>query len=194
VNDDDALRALVERNPGQATVAEYGLVDAAGRRRAPCHMLVFGVGRDAEHWLGVNRGGTTAFLENDRGWAARTRQARPGIVVHDVRYWTRRMHWLALRWLEPRRVERWLVMRGLPTDVTGTRWDVVFVDGPAGSTWHRPGRMQSIATAAHLATGAGADVFVHDCHRLVERECCDRFLGPERLVAEAGSMRHYRMD
>ncbi len=86
------------------------------------------------------------------------------------------------------------MMRDLPPEVRDTEWDVVLVDAPRGTRWYRPGRMKSIYTASVLADPSGGDVFVHDCHRRVEREASDRFLGPEQLVKEAGSMRHYRLD
>lgn len=50
-----------------------------------------------------------------------------------------------------------------------TGWDVIIVDAPCG--WHPdcPGRMQSIATAAHLTIPGRTSVYVHDCQRTVER-------------------------
>lgn len=184
-----AIRSLVESNPGQATVEEYLLVYRVLAARAPCRLLVFGVGRDSQLWLDTNRGGTTVFLEDVREWAAFARKATPGIVVHDVSYgWTRRFMW---RWLRgsPER----LMMHDLPADVASTPWDVILVDAPRGTRWSAPGRMKSVYTASVLGEKAGADVFVHDCHRRVERESADQFLTPARFVAQAGSMRHYRL-
>ena len=180
-----ALRTLVAHNPGQATLDEYRLLDSVLRARVPCSLLIFGLGRDSEHWRAINDGGRTAFLEHHDDWIRRGGDAE----VHRVRYWTRRCFWPLLR----HRPER-LRMR-LPDAVAQTRWNVIFVDAPSGTRWHRPGRMQSVYTAAQLARrslDSPVDVFVHDCHRAVEAECCDRFLGPEHLVAQVGSMRHYR--
>jgi hypothetical protein len=54
--------------------------------------------------------------------------------------------------------------------------------------------MMSIYTAALLARQhPPCDVFVHDTHRPVERECCEQFFGPRLFVAHAGTMRHYRV-
>jgi len=187
-----ALQALVERSPGQATLEEYHLVDRVIRARAPCRLLVFGAGHDSAHWLAVNAGGTTAFLEHDARWIERMRSSVPDAAVHRVSYWTRRFFWPALRVAAGRGLlQRILRIRGLPDAIAGTGWDVVFVDGPGGSSWRSPGRMQSIFAAAGL-TSPGGDVLVHDCHRTVERECCTRFLGDAVLVAQAGTMRHYR--
>lgn len=184
-----AIRALVASNPGQATVDEYLLVYHVLRAKTPCRFLVFGVGRDSPLWLDVNAGGQTVFLEDVKQWADFARQATPGIVVHDVSYgWTRRFMWPLLR----NRPER-LMMQDLPADVRGTKWDVILVDAPRGTRWSAPGRMKSVYTAAVLGAESGADVFVHDCHRRVEAESADQFLRANRFVAQAGSMRHYRL-
>jgi glucuronoxylan 4-O-methyltransferase len=186
---DDAIRALIAANPGQATFDEYKLVRDVVLERAPCAMLVFGVGRDSALWLDANVGGRCVFLEDVGEWADRARGAVPGIVVHDVHYGlARRFMWPLLR-----RFERSLLMDGLPADVRETAWDVILVDAPRGTRWYRPGRMKSVYTASVLGARSGADVFVHDCHRRVERESADLFLGASRLVAEARSMRHYRL-
>lgn len=186
---DVAIRALVTSNPGQATFQEYKLVHDLVRSRAPCSMLVFGVGRDSRLWLDANAGGRTVFVEDVPEWARFAREAVPGIVVHDVGYGlARRFMWPILR-----HFERALYLSKLPDDVRERNWDVILVDAPRGTRWYRPGRMKSVYTASVLGGTSGADVFVHDCHRAVERESADQFLRPERLVAQAGSMRHYRL-
>lgn len=184
-----AIRTLVASNPGQATVEEYLLVYNRLAERAPCRMLVYGVGRDSNLWLDANKGGTTVFLEDVRQWAAFARDVTPGIVVHDVSYgMVRRFMWPLLR-----RMPEQLLMRDLPADVLNTPWDIILVDAPRGTRWSAPGRMKSVYTAAILGEKSGADVFVHDCHRAVERESADQFLRTDRFVAQAGSMRHYRL-
>jgi hypothetical protein len=186
---DAAIAALVASNPGQATVEEYTLVHRVLQQRGPCRLLVFGVGRDTPLWLEINRGGTTVFLEDVKRWADFSRKASPEATVHDVSYgWTRRFMWPLLKRLSPDR----LLLRDLPREVHDTPWDVILVDAPRGTKWRARGRMKSVYTASVLGATSGADVFVHDCHRAVERDCADHFLTPRRLVAQAGSMRHYR--
>lgn len=185
---DEAIRELVRENPGQATYEEYKLVHDVVTRRAPCNVLVFGVGRDSTLWLDANDGGTTVFLEDVAEWADFARKEVPGIEVHDVRYGTLRVFWHLLKHFEER-----LWMDDLPSSVDETAWDVIVVDAPRGTRWYRPGRMKSIYSASVLGRRSGGDVFVHDTHRRVEREVSDRFLGAQRLAAQAGSMRHYRM-
>lgn len=184
-----AIRALVASNPGQATVEEYTLVYRVLAERAPCRLLIFGVGRDTPLWLEINAGGTTVFLEDVKKWARFAREAAPGSVVYDVNYGlTRRFMWPLMRRMPTR-----LMMTDLPPDVRNTPWDVILVDAPRGTRWSAPGRMKSVYTAKVLGEAGGADVFVHDCHRAVERESAELFLRADRFVAQAGTMRHYRL-
>jgi len=185
---DAAIIALLERNAGQATFAEYKLLHDTVLDRAPCNLLVFGVGRDSSLWLDANAGGKTIFLEDVAKWADFARSEAPDIVVHDIRYRTARCLWPLLRHFESA-----LYLSDLPGTVADTPWDVIFVDAPRATRWYRPGRMRSVYTASVLARRSGGDVFVHDCHRRVERESSDQFLGEAHLVAQTGSMRHYRL-
>ena len=184
-----AIRELVARNPGQATVEEYQIVHETVVSRRPCNLLVFGAGRDSSLWIAANAGGPTVFLEDAPAWAESVRKDIPGITIHTVRYPTLRVFWPLLR-----HAPSLLRMRDLPPAVSNGRWDVILVDAPRGTRWYRSGRMMSIYTASRLAReGQKCDVFVHDTHRTVERECCDEFFGPKLFVAQAGTMRHYRV-
>jgi hypothetical protein len=186
---DDAIRALVDGNPGQATFGEYKLVYDTLAARAPCNMLVFGVGRDSPLWMTTNAPGKTVFLENKERWVQVARELSPGIVVHRVRYPT-------LRGLAPvlRYVPRLLRTHGIPRDVWHTAWDVILVDAPRGTRWYKPGRAMSVYTASLLGRRASTcDVFVHDTHRETERNAGDWFLGSNNLVEQNGTMRHYRI-
>ncbi len=182
-----AIRDLLSQSQGQGTYEEYALVYEVLARRAPCALLIFGVGRDSPLWINANAGGRTVFLESVAKWATFARSATPGIDVRDIGYGP----WRRFMWPLLRRTPRLLELSGLPADIRDTVWDVILVDAPRGTTWRRPGRMRSVCTAAARAA-PGADVFVHDCHRTVERESADQFLGAHNLVAEAGTMRHYR--
>lgn len=150
-----------------------------------CHLLVFGVGHDSRYWTSCNRRGTTVFLENDMDWAARIAPEIAGGRIVEVRYAHRRSAWRTLLDAPDR------LALGLPPEVTGVPWDVVLVDGPTGMLPEQHGRMQSIHAAVGLAR-PGGHVFVHDCDREVEREYCDRFLGPANFVRQVGILRHYR--
>lgn len=184
---DQDLRDLVRDNPGQGTFEEYKHLRDLTRAIAPCNLLVFGVGRDSAIWLDANQGGRTEFIEHEPEWIEGTRTCLPSIVIHQVRYRTRRFMWCLL---PPWR--RYLALPDLPPSVTTAPWDIIFVDSPQGHTYRTPGRMQSIFTASKLAERSGdVHVLVHDCHRTVERVYSDVYLGAGRLVAQVQTLRHY---
>lgn len=186
---DDDLRELVANNPGQGSFEEYRYLRELIRRRAPCKVLVFGVGRDSAFWIEANAQGRTEFVEHEPAWIAETRRRLPGTVIHEVTYETLRPQWKRLL----RRQDR-LFMEDLPNSVLATDWDVIFVDSPQGGSRRRPGRMKSIYTAAVLARrGTDVDVLVHDCDRPVERVYSDRFLGPDRLQRQIRTLRHFHV-
>ena len=183
---EERIRALVESNPGQASVAEYTMVHDVISELAPCRVLVFAVGRDSSLWIDANVAGPTDFDEDVTRWADYAREQVDGISVIAVRYRPLRFMWSVLRF-----TPSLLYMRALPSEVLDTDWDVILVDGPRGTRWYRRGRMMSIYTASVLAKRARGRVFVHDCHRRTEAECSDAFLGVDHLVREVETMRHY---
>jgi hypothetical protein len=182
------LEELVRSNPGQGELPEYTCMLDTLRARAPCQLLIFGVGRDSALWLRANRGGRTVFIEHEAEWIRETRARLPEAEVVQVRYRTYRWQW----WLLLH--QPWLLqMNDLPKEVMDARWDVIFVDSPQGGHATRPGRMKSLYTAAQLARRVpGTEVLVHDCDRRVEQVYSDRYLGPGSLVASVGRLRHYR--
>ena len=145
--------------------------------RPRCSLLVFGCGNDSTLWEKINRDGTTAFVEDDPKWLEAARSRLTTAQVHPVRYGTRRSDWLSLL-NSPAMLEL-----DLPAAVSSRRWDVVFVDGPAGYEDAHPGRMKSIYAASRLVAPGGC-VFIHDCDRPVERQFAARYLGSQRLFVE----------
>lgn len=186
---DHRIRDLTRRNPGQASFREYRYLYQTIGAAAPCELLVFGVGRDSSLWIEANRDGVTVFLEHHRSWIERARREIPDLTIQRVEYTTRRWQW----WWQLWRPER--LFLNLPADLLETDWDVIFVDAPGGDRWKRPGRMQSIYTAAALAKNAAGtcDVLVHDCDRRVERVYTDRFLGEAFNLGQVETLRHYRL-
>ncbi|MEO6396666.1 MAG: hypothetical protein ABIO40_12245 [Devosia sp.] len=151
---------------------------AVVRDKRGCKLLVFGCGNDSRFWEQVNRGGTTAFLEDNPEWANKVRPTLEQAVVYLVRYGTMQFAW---RWLLSR--PAWLDMV-LPAAVREVQWDVILVDGPAGYGWYKPGRMKAIYAASKLVAPGGR-VFIHDAHRPAERAFASRYLGDSRLFVEA---------
>jgi glucuronoxylan 4-O-methyltransferase len=180
------LAAMRKLNGIQLTAPQLARITETVRSHPGCRLLVFGLGNDSAYWNAVNRGGHTVFLEDDADWLRTVLDRHPELTAFAVRYTTKRTECQALL-DQPERLRL-----DLPEAVGEVRWDVILVDAPAG--WHdnAPGRMQSIVAAARLAA-PGGDVFVHDCHREVERVYCDRFLPAAGLLAEVNRLRHYRM-
>ena len=168
----------------QLTPAEILAVTKAVQSFPQCQLLVFGVGNDSGYWLALNHGGTTIFLEHDAPWLqAIAKDIGPDPILA-VRYDSRLEEWPTLI-DQPSRLAI-----HLPPSVRDTAWDVIVVDAPPGRQPSHPGRMQSIYEASRLVSPTG-HVFVHDCHRQVERTYSDHFLGTGMLLMGDGRLRHY---
>ena len=155
-----SINYLVKNNPHQLSKTEYGLIAEILISKTPCNMLVFGVGRDSDLWIKLNNRGTTVFLEDNPMWLNLITQNIPEINAHLVTYNTQRNQWIDLL---NRNIEAELLLN-LPKEIMETRWDIIFVDAPAGWADQTPGRMKSISTAAKLAfLSKNCNVFVHDC-------------------------------
>lgn len=177
-------------HPIQLSTPQLLAIARKVKAKAPCNLLVFGLGYDSLFWARLNRGGRTLFLEDNFGWLQNISRTSKFIFALPVRYGTKRKEW-----------KRFLADPGLnhmelPRVVSGQPWDLILVDGPEGWSNDTPGRMKSIYLAAKLIKPDG-DVFVHDCDREVENAFCDQFLGAPNLVAEipavAGLLRHYHL-
>ena len=114
------------------------------KRKAPCKLLVFGLGNDSVFWSKLNRGGVTIFLEDNKDWLQNVTKRSKGMTAFLVNYNTRRKDWKVL--LESPS----LFNMALPNDVEKEEWDVVLVDGPAGWNDKTPGRMKSIFLSLRL--------------------------------------------
>ena len=158
---------LVERNPGQMTVDEYGEIADRIVRADGCKLLVFGCGKDSELWAWANHKGETVFLEHSPKWAD---SANRTILASDRPHGDFRMVAVEYR----TKLERWqqeitgdLFLFGL-LDFPGEAWDIVVVDSPQGAGAGAPGRLQSIYEAGRLVKPDGW-IYVHDMKRPLER-------------------------
>lgn len=138
---------------------------------------VFGCGNDSQLWERLNSGGTTTFLEDDPDWASTVQSKLAASPVHLVTYGTRLSDWSRLL-PRPEALEM-----DLPADVTGRKWDIILVDGPAGHKDDCPGRMKSIYAASRLVTPGGM-IFLHDAERPAEAAYADRYLKRGRVVVD----------
>lgn len=149
---------MEKSNHGQMTAEEYRYIASFLDNK---NFLVFGTGHDTPLWRHANKNGTTIFLENKAKWI------RPEDKdVFKVSYTTRRGQYKELLEEYKERYFTNLEME-LPSIVTETKWDCIFVDSPVGTTDKKPGRMQSIYTASKFSQ-SHTEVFVHDVDRTVE--------------------------
>ncbi|CAD6259304.1 unnamed protein product [Miscanthus lutarioriparius] len=182
-------------------------ISAVLRARAPCNLLVFGLGAESPLWLALNHGGRTVFLEENEFYVKYLEPRHPGMEAYDVSYTTKVRDFRDLlsaarasRRKECRPVQNLLfsecrlAINDLPNDLYDVPWDVVLIDGPSGWNPNSPGRMPSIFTTAVLArSGATAakgrptDVLVHDFQFEVEQVLSREFLCDENRVAGSGT-------
>jgi uncharacterized protein (TIGR01627 family) len=115
------------------------------RRRAPCNLLVFGLGAETPLWRALNHGGRTVFLDENPYYVAHLEGKHPGLEAYDVAYATavRELPDLldaarAARAAECRPVQNLLfsecrlAINDLPNQLYDVAWDVILVDGPRG--------------------------------------------------------------
>uniref|UniRef100_A0A0D3F0Y9 Uncharacterized protein n=1 Tax=Oryza barthii TaxID=65489 RepID=A0A0D3F0Y9_9ORYZ len=161
------------------------------RRRAPCRLLVFGLGAETPLWRALNHGGRTVFLDENPFYVAHMEGALPGLEAYDVSYFPDLLDAArAAQSADCRPVQNLLfsdcrlAINDLPNQLYDVSWDVILVDGPSGFTEGSPGRMSAIFSAAVMARtkGSETEVLVHDYQREVEIACAREFLCPENRV------------
>uniref|UniRef100_A0A0E0ME79 Uncharacterized protein n=1 Tax=Oryza punctata TaxID=4537 RepID=A0A0E0ME79_ORYPU len=141
------------------TAEEVAATARVVSRRAPCNLLVFGLGHGAALWAALNHGGRTVFLEEDDALVSGVADARQNpaslalaIEAHRVAYLASAAdadELLALRdsehctgaaaatQLSPGHFDRSpckLAVRGLPSAFYEAEWDVIVVDAPPPKT------------------------------------------------------------
>jgi glucuronoxylan 4-O-methyltransferase len=159
ISPDNRLQQLVEQarnSQFQLSHTEYGFVMGLIVRAAPANVLVFGLGRDSELWLYLNRNGRTVFLENNAEWFHPVSGAECYLVNYPG--------------------------LTLPESVQPGDWDIVFVDGPAGWRPEHPGRRESIRAAASLVKRPGGIVCLHDYDRAAEQQFCRESFGEPTYI------------
>ncbi|KAF7097762.1 hypothetical protein CFC21_099548 [Triticum aestivum] len=196
---------------GSMPAADVRAIAAALKRRAPCNLLVFGLGGETPLWRALNHGGRTVFLDENQWYVSHLEGRHPGLEAYDVAYTTTVREFpdlleaaRAARAAECRPVQNLLfsdcrlAINDLPNQLYDVAWDVILVDGPRGYTASSPGRMSAIFTAGVLARarkeeGAATDVLVHDYEREVERACSREFLCEENRVPASStrSLAHF---
>jgi hypothetical protein len=183
------IQKMVESNPFQLSIKEYTYLAEVIKERAPCNVLVFGLGNDSALWHQVNASGKTVFLEHNSQWYEKILSDHPYLICHFVQYHTKLRDWKILLNYDPT-----ALTIDLPSEVMEIGWDLIFVDAPEGYEETKPGRMQSIYMASLLAQKGHAHVLVHDCDRPAEQAYCSRFLGDQHFIRSIEKLRHYKFE
>lgn len=143
---------------------------------SPCNFLIFGLGQDAKVWTKINRGGRTAFLEDDSEWISKF--DNQNLEIYDIKYGTLAKDHESIGF------DKEKLKLDLPEEILKTKWDVIFVDGPLGHNPPRPykgpGRMKSISSAHKLLKEGGLCI-VDDMGRLIERKYSFHYFGEENM-------------
>lgn len=182
------IEQLIRDNPHQLSYSEYARVAETVLEKTPCNFLVFGVGKDSSLWIDLNKEGSTYFLEDNPYWLNLIKGQIPNLNAYPVVYNTKRKEWKHLL----KKTE--VLQLKLPIELNAIKWDIIFVDAPAGWDDECPGRMKSIATAAFFAhTQKDVHVLVHDCDRKVEAIYSSEYLKDNYLVKTIGKLRHYHI-
>ena len=168
--------------------SEYKFVYNALISKAPCNMLVYGVGFDSKLWIDVNKGGRTVFLEDNQKYIdimqADVRKAGHSLEVIKMDYQT--VLFNAIEYLTDYEKDNSFFDLDLPPGIMDISWDIILIDGPKGGSLNKtkfdytiPGRMKPIAFSSKLATRSKGTtiVLIHDINRLVEKVYCNKFFG-----------------
>ncbi|KAF3619918.1 Glucuronoxylan 4-O-methyltransferase 2 [Capsicum chinense] len=191
----------------QQTLKEISVSLRVLEKKSPCNFLVFGLGHDSLMWTGLNHGGRTVFLEEDKSWIEQIQSQLPSLESYHVIYDTRITQADELmetgmsnqdckQVIDPGFSKCQLALKGLPQQVLDIDWDLIMVDAPTG--WHdgAPGRMSAIYTAGLIARNkeeGETHVFVHDVDRVVEDQFSKAFLCEGYLVEQEGRIRHFNI-
>lgn len=174
--------------------------------KAPCNLLIFGLGPQYLLLSSINAAGTTVFLEDDVEKITATAPKFKATRIYKIEH--RMAASEAYELLRHARADPAcapqagplqtsrcsLALTSLPKVVYECMWDVVVIDGPSGDRLEAPGRMAVIYSAGMLArAGNITDIVVHDTDRTIERWYSWEFLCEENLVSSKGKLWHFRI-
>ncbi|CAI0446480.1 unnamed protein product [Linum tenue] len=211
------LLPLPPPNPTTGPVAtrlskkEFKLLTSLIKSRAPCNLLIFGLGKQHLKLSSLNAGGNTLFLEDDSKKISEIQSDKSNATwIHKVDYplpakkaYELLKHARETADCGPDKASSLqlqnstcrLALRTLPRQVYEYKWDVVVVDGPRGDSPDAPGRMSAIYTAGVLARASPnvTHVVVHDVHRTIEKWFSWEFLCHGNMVSSKGKLWSFRI-
>jgi uncharacterized protein (TIGR01627 family) len=196
----DKITELVNANPGQMSVEEYDYIYNLIKSKDGCNLLIFGLGRDSELWLDVNKNGKTIFLEDNPDWIniIKNQMYNLGIDI-DIRHITYDdVGYDADKLLDEYKSGKNNLTLNLFEDIRETKWDIIIVDAPAGYGKDMPCRMKSIYESYNLSNKtSNVDIIVHDAERIIEKLYTDYFFKDYNHLKtiddnQHGVLQHYR--
>ncbi len=196
----DTIQSLVEQNPNQMSFDEYVYIYELIKSKSGCNLLIFGLGRDSELWLDVNKNGKTIFLEDNTEWIntvnIQMKNLNKEIDIRHIRY--SNLGYDADRLLTEYESGQNNLNLDLTYDILDTNWDIIIVDAPAGYGDDVPCRMKSIYESYNLSNGrVDVDVIVHDAQRRIEKMYTNYFFKSYNHIktlddGKHGVLQHYR--
>ncbi|KAK4339867.1 hypothetical protein RND71_041329 [Anisodus tanguticus] len=188
----------------QQTLKEISVTSKILDNKSPCNFLVFGLGHDSLMWHTLNYGGRTIFLEEDKAWIQQINKRFPMLESYHVTYDSKVNQANVLieagkgpectTIADPRYSMCQLALKGLPSEIYDTKWDLIMVDAPTGYYEDAPGRMTAIYTAGMMARNreeGETHVFVHDVNRDIEDKFSKEFLCDGYMKKQVGRLRHF---
>jgi glucuronoxylan 4-O-methyltransferase len=172
------IQVMKKKNKGLMSKKQYMVVAQELSQITPCDLLVFGLGEDSYLWNGINKGGTTVFLEDSKEWINEVNDGT--LDVHQVTYNTLIENHKDVEFDEIK------LTLTLPEEVEKIKWDFIIVDAPLGHQppgrpFKGPGRMSSIYSANNLLKPGGI-VVVDDMGREIERKYAYHYFGENNLI------------
>tara|TARA_R100001377_G_scaffold52703_1_gene30903 strand:- start:300 stop:959 length:660 start_codon:yes stop_codon:yes gene_type:complete len=196
----DEIQYLVNQNPGQMSFEEYDYIYKLIKSKSECKLLVFGLGRDSNLWLDVNKNGKTIFLEDNQEWInsieIQIKNLNKQIDIRNITYTN--VGYDADRLLEEYDSENNNLKLNLSDDIRQIKWDLILVDAPAGYGKDMPCRMKSIYESYNLSNKTfDTDVIVHDAERVIEKQYTNYFFKDYNHIKtmddnKHGVLQHYR--
>tara|TARA_X000001382_G_C3121605_1_gene163343 strand:+ start:46 stop:693 length:648 start_codon:yes stop_codon:yes gene_type:complete len=194
----DEIQYLVNQNPGQMSFDEYVYIYELIKSKSGCNLLIFGLGRDSELWLDVNKDGKTIFLEDNQSWIDIVKiqmdNLNKQIDIRNITY--NNLGYDADRLLTEYDSGQNNLKLDLPNDIPDIEWDIIIVDAPAGYGLDVPCRMKSIYESYNLSNEM-TDIIVHDCERKIETMYTNYFFKNYKLITELndgkhGALKHFK--
>ena len=191
LNSDEINAIFVTK--GLMTSSQYEHIYKIIKHRAPCNLLVFGLGEDSYLWKQANKGGITFFVEDSKDWIDEFPLLKDSII----QYTYNSSVLMDIDKLD----EETLVMHNLPE----IDWNIVIIDAPVGHPYPcskecpnckdgipAPGRIIAIITTSKIINKS--IVIVDDMNRHIEKTLANRKFGQQNLSYFDGKLGVFNLE